>query len=371
MKEINWIDAYSSGEIAPLKAFILMHNKLPLKYLYRVSSSKSFNLKAVDFNKLKESYPNAIITNMKMVIEDDENIKDAVPITIETDDGVITEVYNNGKWMSFDISIYDEDAIYLLDSKSITILYQDGINPDKLCSKILSLIKVEKDTPKSKEIDLIGYSQGDYYNITSEIDSVDIDIEENYNNDFLPVYQDIVDFLNKRESGIIIARGKIGTGKTSLIRKLITDVPKHYIFITNGIAEHLGSPEFTSFLLENKDSVFILEDCEQILRKRTDSNFFSSGIANILNMSDGILSDIFNVKFICTFNANMDMIDEALLRKGRCFANYEFKELCAEKTQKLLHKQGFDIENPQPMTLAEIYNFDGKDYNKPKRKIGF
>ena len=171
---------------------------------------------------------------------------------------------------------------------------------------------------------------------------------------------------------IIIARGKIGTGKTSLIRKLITDVPKHYIFITNGIAEHLGSPEFTSFLLENKDSVFILEDCEQILRKRTDSNFFSSGIANILNMSDGILSDIFNVKFICTFNAEISMIDEALLRKDRCFANYEFKEHCAEKTQKLLHKQGFDIENPQPMTLAEIYNFDGKDYNnKPKRKIGF
>ena len=74
-----------------------MHNKLPLKYLYRVSSSKSFNLKAVDFNKLKENYPNAIITSMKLVIEDDENIKDAVPITIETDDGVITEVYNNGK----------------------------------------------------------------------------------------------------------------------------------------------------------------------------------------------------------------------------------------------------------------------------------
>ena len=90
-------------------------------------------------------------------------------------------------------------------------------------------------------------------------------------------------------------------------------------------------------------------------------------------MSDGLLSDIFNIKFICTFNADMALIDEALLRKGRCFANYEFKELDSIKTQKLLHKRGFDVENPSPMTLAEIYNFSSRDYsnNKPKRKIGF
>lgn len=372
MKKINWIDAYSQGDISPLKAYLLIHNKLPLKYIYRVGSGRSFDLKSIDYNVLKAQYPNAIITNMKMVVQDDENINETESPTIETEDGVLAEVFVNGKWHSFDITIYDENDIYLIDNRTITILHPDDENPEKLCKKLLSLLKVEKDTPKSKEIDLIGYSQGEYYNITSEINSVDIDIEENYNDDFLPVYQDILDFLNRRESGIIIARGEIGTGKTSLIRKLITDVPKHYIFITNGIAEHLGSPEFTSFLLENKDSVFILEDCEQILRKRTDLNFFSSGIANILNMSDGILSDIFNVKFICTFNADMNIIDEALLRKGRCFANYEFKKLCSEKTQKLLHKQGFDIENPQPMTLAEIYNFSDKDYNnKPRRKIGF
>lgn len=160
--------------------------------------------------------------------------------------------------------------------------------------------------------------------------------------------------------------------KTSLIRSLITSLPKHYVFITNGIAEHLGSPEFTSFLLDNRDSVFILEDCEQILRKRTDTNFFSSGIANILNMSDGLLSDIFNIKFICTFNADMNIIDDALLRKGRCYANYEFKELEPHKVQKLLHKRGFDVDNPKPMTLAEIYNYSNNDYSiKPKRKIGF
>ena len=236
----------------------------------------------------------------------------------------------------------------------------------------MSILPLSKYQPKSKEIDLVAYSQGEYYNITSEVNAIDVNIKENYNDDFLSVYDDIVNFINRRESGLILLRGDVGTGKTSLIKHLIVSTPKHYVFITNQIAEHLGSPEFVSFLLDNKDSIFILEDCEQILRKRTDANFFSSGIANILNMSDGLLSDIFNIKFICTFNADMNMIDEALLRKGRCFANYEFKELNAEKSKKLLEKRGYKIDNPKPMTLAEIYNFDNKDYsNKPKRKIGF
>ena len=369
MKDINWVDTYSSGEIGFLKAYLVINNKIPLKYI-RQLGVKKIDLANIDINKIKEKYPDAVLQYMQIVTEEDHDFRE--DLVVEDSDGVTTEIYTKGKWHSFDINIYDTDVFYLIASNSITILYSDGKNPEELYNGIISILPRKEEKPQSKEIDLIGFSQGEYYTVTSEINPVETSIEENYNDDFLPVYNDIVNFLNRRESGIIIARGKMGTGKTSLIRSLITNIPKHYVFITNGIAEHLGSPEFTSFLLENKDSVFILEDCEQILRKRTDTNFFGSGIANILNMSDGLLSDIFNIKFICTFNADMTLIDEALLRKGRCFANYEFKELDAVKTQKLLHKRGFDIENPSPMTLAEIYNFSSTDYSaKPKRKIGF
>jgi len=370
MKEINWADAYSNGEIGFLKAYLIANNKPPLKYIHKFKD-KTIDLKKLDPKDLQEVYPNAIIQYMTMVVDESKLKEDVIEEIEEEDDESKDEVFVHGKWHSFDITIYDNDVFYLIDSHSVSILYIDQ-DPVELFNKLQEHIPFTVIKPKSKEIDLVAYSQGDYYNVTSEIDPIETNIEDNYNDDFLPVYNDVIEFLNQRKSGIAIFRGVMGSGKTSLIRHLITVLPKHYVFITNGIAEHLGSPEFTSFLLENRDSVFILEDCEQILRKRTDINFFSSGIANILNMSDGLLSDIFNIKFICTFNADMDVIDEALLRKGRCYANYEFKELDPHKVQKLLHKRGFDIDNPKSMTLAEIYNYSSNDYSvKPKRKIGF
>ena len=88
-------------------------------------------------------------------------------------------------------------------------------------------------------------------------------------------------------------------------------------------------------------------------------------------MSDGLLSDIFNIKFICTFNTAIDKIDKALLRKGRCKINYEFKELAAKKVEVLNKKHNLGIKNIQDMTLADIYNYTEDVTEKKPKKIGF
>lgn len=154
---------------------------------------------------------------------------------------------------------------------------------------------------------------------------------------------------------------------------MLSQHPKEYIVVTNTIAGHLAQPEFVAFMLEHKDSIFILEDCEQILMERSE-NTFGGAIANILNMSDGLLSDIFNIKFICTFNADINKIDQALLRKGRCYANYEFKALSKDKVAKLNEKYNLNLPEIKEMTLAEIYHNDVSDNYKAqetKKKIGF
>ena len=71
-------------------------------------------------------------------------------------------------------------------------------------------------------------------------------------------------------------------------------------------------------------------------------------------------------------NTDINNIDEALLRPGRCFVNYEFKPLEAEKASKLLESLGHKVDKPREMTLAEIYNYKEEDklIQKPK-KIGF
>ena len=169
---------------------------------------------------------------------------------------------------------------------------------------------------------------------------------------------------------MILLWGKVGSGKTNFIRHLCSTHPKDYVIIPNGIAGRLGDPELISFITACKDNVFILEDCEQLLMDRAN-NPWNNAISSILNMADGLLSDIVNIKLICTFNAGIEKIDPALLRKGRCFAKYEFKDLEPQKVDHLNQKYKLGLKEIKPMTLAEIYNNEKTDYSEQgNRKIG-
>lgn len=269
--------------------------------------------------------------------------------------------------------VTSDQRVYNIDVNSIMCKHLEDQNTIE--KEIVELWKkLPKVEEKSKEatVNLVGYSDGSYYTIESKIKFTKINIEENYNDDFLPIFKDTVDFLSTRESGLVLYHGTQGSGKTSVIRHLITNYPHDYIIIPSSMAPRLSDPDFISFMIDNSDSVFILEDCEQLLMDRS-VNIFNGAISNILNMSDGLLSDIMNMKFICTFNADIQTIDQALLRKGRCYAKYEFKELSEDKVRKLNEKYNLGIQEIKPMTLAEIYNVDRTEYSekKTKKKIGF
>lgn len=208
MKEINWVDAYTNGEIGFLKAYLLINNYPPLKYIHKFKD-KTVDLKKLDLKELQKSYPNAIIQYMTMVVDESKLEENSIE-EIEEDEET-EEVFAHGKWHSFDIAIYDNDVFYLIDTHSVSILYKD-YDPIELFDKLQKYLPFTTVKPKSKEIDLVAYSQGDYYTVTSEIDPIETNIEDNYNDDFLPVYNDIIEFLNQRKSGIAILRGIMGSG---------------------------------------------------------------------------------------------------------------------------------------------------------------
>lgn len=358
--EYNWGNAFDNGFRAQ-KAYLEINEKPYNRYLHRFTD-QTVIFEKLDINKIKEAFPNAIVRTVN-VTADKNNRKNIL-------DGD-NEIYIGGEFISSTLYIFDQDVFYEVECGNVEILYGDQ-DPKELFDKITELLPLEADAPRGSEIELVAFSD-EYYTITSNITPTTVDVSKNYNDDFLPVYEDVKKFINDRKSGLVVLRGEKGSGKTTLIRNLITNCPKRYLIVTNAVAERIAQPEFVTFMLEHKDSVFILEDCEQILMKRTGSaGMFNSAIANILNMADGLMSDIFNVKFICTFNADIDQIDEALLRKGRCFANYEFKKLCADKTKVLLNEQGITLDKYEPLTLAEIYNFGDADYSCQEiKKIGF
>ncbi|WP_294480722.1 AAA family ATPase [uncultured Bacteroides sp.] len=231
----------------------------------------------------------------------------------------------------------------------------------------------KKEADKFNNLFVVTYSHNYFSLKQSKINETFIQINRHYNDDFVPVAAEIENFLlEDNKSGLIILHGKQGTGKTTYIRHLINLGKKRMIYMSGDLVDKLSDPSFITFIRQQKNSIFIVEDCEELLSSRNGSNRMNAGLVNILNISDGLLSDALCIKFICTFNAPLKDIDEALLRKGRLAARYEFKDLTAEKVNQLIKEEGLDIpEQKKSMTLAEIYNYEGMDFSLGKTRVGF
>jgi energy-coupling factor transporter ATP-binding protein EcfA2 len=231
----------------------------------------------------------------------------------------------------------------------------------------------KKENEKLNNLFIVTYAHNYFSLKQSQINKPAIQIDRHYNNDFAPVAAEIENFLlEENKSGLIILHGKQGTGKTTYIRHLINLGKKRMIYMSGDLVDKLSDPSFITFIRQQKNSIFIVEDCEELLSSRNGSNRMNAGLVNILNISDGLLSDELCIKFICTFNAPLKDIDEALLRKGRLAARYEFKDLTTDKVNQLIKEEGLDIpQQTQPMTLAEIYNYEGMDFSLGRKRVGF
>ena len=108
-------------------------------------------------------------------------------------------------------------------------------------------------------------------------------------------------------------------------------------------------------MLTQKDSILIIEDAENIIKSRGDKGVTNQAVANLLNLSDGLLGDSLHQPIIATFNCELKSIAPALLRKGRLIVNHEFGKLDTESAQKLSDSLGFNTKITEPMTLADIY----------------
>jgi hypothetical protein len=260
------------------------------------------------------------------------------------------------------VGVYDDIIDIMYGSKITVVEREEIINHVNEYSIRITPIK---------KFFMIQYSGG--FDLTDfNVKNFNINIDSHYNDDFQSVHRIITDSLNKKDkNGLILLHGKYGTGKTSYLRYLISNINRKFIYFPLNMIELLNSPEFLPFISKESNSVLILEDCESQIMHRENQASKGTALSNLLNIGDGLLSDALNINVICTFNAGLRKIDDAILRKGRLIARYEFKELEAVKAQALAKKIGRKTSIGNPMTLSDIYNLDEEDFELHKTSIGF
>ena len=250
--------------------------------------------------------------------------------------------------------LFDDLLVYLREKDSeVRFFYRK--TDSALVNTVVDEITLFKKERTQSRIKLLVFRSNEITTKTMEIFTPCFSIEDNYNDSFLPVHQTILERLAKeKDKGLVLLHGKPGTGKTSYIRYLITKSEKPVIFLPPGMASTITDPNLMNVLIDNPNSVFVIEDAENIIIDRNRNG--SSSVSALLNLADGLLSDCLNIQIVCSFNTDLSRVDSALTRKGRLIAKYEFAELSVPKAQALSNKLGFSSVIDSPMTLASVYN---------------
>ena len=262
----------------------------------------------------------------------------------------------------------EEKAIY----RSTCLVHCVGKDND--FDAVIDRIKkaVKKVDFQANNIHLVISTPRGYDTIPFELPKTKLDIELNYGNGFLPVHEKILQQLTTTKGkGLVLLHSTPGTGKTHYLKYLASQLAtKKVMFVPPYLTEFMTSPEMIPFLIENSDSILFIEDAERVITDRTING--GAGVSNILNLTDGILSDILNIQVVATFNMDKQKIDTALLRKGRLIAEHKFEALPMEDAQRLIEHLGIDWQAKGPMTLTEIYNVRETEYKSETRAaIGF
>lgn len=181
---------------------------------------------------------------------------------------------------------------------------------------------------------------------------------------------------------IVLWRGDPGTGKTWLIKALarrwkhleacVLLEPEKFLQSSEALVHLTGASQddsrrpvaSTSGKREPTSGMLIvLEDSADVVLESSRSSYGWS-MARLLNLTDGLFGYGINPIFLITVNEDVEGIDSAITRPGRCLQMREFRNFTADEAIAWLGSHGceFDlakIHQRDQWSLAELYAIKG------------
>ncbi|MFA6234561.1 MAG: AAA family ATPase [Bacteroidota bacterium] len=208
-------------------------------------------------------------------------------------------------------------------------------------------------------------------------------IRENYSPSVLSDFDKIVETLQSPNpfGRLVILDGPQGTGKSYMIRGLVKAIPPKeasFLFIPASMVPSLSGPSLLTFLLDfnkGKKTILVVEDADEALVKRDGSN--DAQVSTLLNLTDGILGELLDIRVVCTTNRKLEDIDKAIRRNGRLACHSHLGVLSTEQSRSVyLRLAGALAENlpTGPTALADIYALalnEGRNSDDDRQAMGF
>jgi hypothetical protein len=104
----------------------------------------------------------------------------------------------------------------------------------------------------------------------------------------------------------------------------------------------------------SKQKVVIFEDAEDLLLQRDPQS--RGTVSNLLNVTDGFLSDQLRLHVIATVNCPVSQLDPAVIRPGRLVGYREFRRLTRTEALGLAEAKGLALTDAPDHSLAEVYS---------------
>ena len=128
------------------------------------------------------------------------------------------------------------------------------------------------------------------YTTWYDYNAKEVDIDKNYNDDFKPVYEKLCHIIEEEDKpGLVLFYGEPGTGKSTILKHLISKYPdKEFVFIDDQLLMNASPEKLLTYFLESQNTIFILEDCEKALTSRDKG--YNPVMSTLLNLTDGIIA---------------------------------------------------------------------------------